>query len=296
MDKLTAAKILGVEYDSPIEDIRDAFRAQTEEINLEDDPQGFALVHTAYRTLTRPRGSAGLSITTDSETELPAGEDSTGYAVGLGSEAGETGFFAGIEEEEARRDREEYDRREARMAFRSLLEEPRSDYDYVKLLEHARICELDRNESASIAKQLTTVYNLIRKGENRVRRTEGFDEFVAYLYSRMGKTYHPIWLRVRNWGTVLIAAYFAIPASAGIIQGLVESITGDLDKMEGMADKASYIVMIGTVVLFIVGLVIILRKTVEMRRVKRRVIIFAFIVACMILDYVATLITYSLLE
>lgn len=193
MDKLTAARILGVEYDSSREDIRAAFRAKTEEINLEDDPQEFALVQTAYRTLTRSSGGAGLSLPGDTGTVFHADEDLSSDemddAAGgmddpdLEYAEGEEALFAGIVEEETAKDREEYEIQKARETFAALLQLPKSNYDYTKLLEIARKCDLRWDECKGIAKQLTAVRNLIRRGDNRVRRTEGFDEFVGYVFA-----------------------------------------------------------------------------------------------------------------
>lgn len=306
MDKLTAAKILGVEYDSSIEDIRAAFRAKTEEINLEDDPQEFALIQTAYRTLTKSGSGAGLSLPGDTGTVFHADEDLSSDEMddaadgmddpGIEYAEGEETLFAGIVEEETAKDREEYERQKARETFIALLQFPKSSYDYVQLLEIARMCDLRGDECRGIVKQLTTVRNLIRRGDNRVRRTEGFDEFVGYLYSRMGKTYHPKLLRLKYLVVILVAAYLAIPAVAGVVMGVVESFTGEMDNMEGMADKVSFVVMMVLSALFIIGLIIILRKTREMRRSKRTVIVVAYIVAFMIIEMAVILITYSMLR
>ena len=200
MDKLTAARTLGVEYDSSIEDVRAAFRAKTDEINLEDNPQEFALIQTAYRTLTKSGsgagptlsgGGTGLSLSGDVGTVLQTDEDQAADGMDDPSDEmddpdleyaeGEESLFADIVEEETAKDREEYERQKARETFISLLQFPKSSYDYAQLLEIARMCDLRGDECRGIVKQLTTVRNLIRRGDGRVRRTEGFDGFVGYL-------------------------------------------------------------------------------------------------------------------
>ena len=302
MDKLTAARILGVEYDSSIEDIRAAFRAKTEEINLEDNPQEFALIQTAYRTLTRSAGGAGLSLPGDTGTVFHADEDLSSDEMddaadgmddpGIEYAEGEETLFAGIVEEETAKDREEYDRQKARETFAALLQLPKSSYDYVQLLEIARKCDLRWDECKGIAKQLTAVRNLIRRGDNRVRRTKGFDEFVGYLYSRMGKTFYPMVLRLKYLVAILVAVWFLAPAVFGILVGLYEEFA----KMPGVADKASLAVTLIMLVVFFAGIFFITKKTGEMRIAKRNVIIVIYIVLFIAFDLFITLLVYNMLS
>ena len=287
MDKLTAARTLGVEYDSSIEDVRAAFRAKT----------------GAGPTLSG--GGTGLSLSGDVGTVLQTDEDQAADGMDDPSDEmddpdleyaeGEESLFADIVEEETAKDREEYERQKARETFISLLQFPKSSYDYVQLLEIARMCDLRGDECRGIVKQLTTVRNLIRRGDGRVRRTEGFDGFVGYLYSRMGKTYHPMLIRLKYLVAILIAAFFAIPAVAGVVMGFVEAFTGEMDNMEGMTEKVSFVVMMVLSVLFVVGLIIILRKTREMRHTRRTLIIIAYIVAYFVLEMVVAIIDDSML-
>ena len=299
MDKLTAASILGVECDSSIEDVRAAFRAKTEEINLEDDPQEFALIQTAYRTLTKTGGGAGMTLSGDAvmvshkaEDRLPIENHDPVFEDGENEED----FFAGIVEEESEKDRKEYERQMARETFAALLQLPKPSYDYVQLLEIAKGCDLRGDECIGIVKQLTTARNLIRRGDNRVHRTEGFDAFVAYLYSRMGKKYHPMLLRLKYLVVILIAAYFAIPAVAGVFMGFVEAFTGEMDNLEGMTEKVSFVMMMVLSALFVVGLIIILRKTREMRRRRKTLIIIAYIVLFVAFDLLITLLMSNVLK
>lgn len=295
MDKLTAARILGVEYDSTIEDVKAAFRAKSEEINLEDDPQGFALIQTAYRTLTRSDRAAGLNLAGDAGTVFPLDEERiNGENVDPEFEysEGEEALFSGIVEEESERDREEYERQSARETFAALLQLPKSRYDYVQLLEIAKKCDLRWDECKGIAKQLTSVINLIRRGENRVRRTEGFDGFVGYLYSRMGMKYRPMLLRLKYLAAILIAAVLMAPVLSGIFAGLSEEFA----KMEGVADKASLAVTLVLLVIFFIGISLIMKKTHNMRTAKRNVIIVAYIAVYVVLDLFITIFVYNLLK
>ena len=299
MDKLTASKILGVAPGCSIEEIKEAFRKKTEEIQIEEDPQGFALVQTAYRALTKTGDSVRLSTSTRQAPTFSVTRGLPDLEDGLEYEDGEKELFTKIVEGEAQKDREEYDRQEARENLRYILEQPKANYDYVKLLKYAQACELNPDECEGLAKQLTTVHNLTKWGKNRIRRTEGFDEFVTYLYSRTGRTFNPRFHKARNIALVLLACYFASPAVLGIIWGLVESfrsIAGEFNSMEGAADKASFVVMFGMQIPFVIGLILILRKTAEMRRKKRSVIIVAYIVAFEILSIAAILITYNVLR
>ena len=111
----------------------------------------------------------------------------------------------------------------------------------------------------------------------------------------MGKTDHPMLIRLKYLVAILIAAFFAIPAVAGVVMGFVEAFTGEMDNMEGMTEKVSFVVMMVLSVLFVVGLIIILRKTREMRHTRRTLIIIAYIVAYFVLEMVVAIIDDSML-
>ena len=112
----------------------------------------------------------------------------------------------------------------------------------------------------------------------------------------MGKKYHPMLLRLKYLVVILIAAYFAIPAVAGVFMGLVEAFTGEMDNLGEMTEKVSFVMMMVLSALFVVGLIIILRKTREMRRRRRTLIIIAYIVLFVAFDLLITLLMSNVLK
>ena len=302
MDKLTAAKILGIEAESSIDEIKAVYREITKEIQLEDDPERFALVQTAYRTLTKKGGtndpsfavSTGRLILGSSdydyvkpaeEEEYEEDDDEKGH-----EEDDEKKLFADIIKTATRREIEKASRESAREEFFYLLQNSNFQYDFVRLLELGKKCDLDAFECAEIAKSFTKILNVLSGVKRRTCKADGFNEFVSFLYLRMGKKYNPRLHKLRNFIVVIVVA--SVMPMASTIEMMNE--------MKGheniVAEVASFAVCIELLALTIVGAVLVSQKLDSMNKLLRIILMILYIIVAGFASALISMPVYVLLK
>lgn len=228
MDKLTAAGILGISPGSSKEDIREAFRNKTANVRLEDDPETFGRLQTAYRVMMRAGADASFSpeYLEYGEAAPDALNNSKGSAY-AGAEDIEN-LFSRISEDmpETEEDSSQLGIMQARVGFSALWKQPASEYDYNEMLKCAELSDFSPRECRKIADRIKKDgFTVLKFGKNRVRRTEGFDSFLSYLYARAGKGYHPMPLRVWYYFKLVLALFPIFPVTAAYIHMLVSDFT-----------------------------------------------------------------------
>lgn len=217
MDKWVAARILDVDVDASLEEIKEAYKAKIASVQLEENPEEFTRIQNAYQTLKkqnrtiRSRGSSKKADTASRYEEKAGNGEQTQVSADANKEESSTyddeqqrftevnkreeedarygDIFADViaREAQAEANVEEFER--AREEFFDALEAPRSVYDFRQLLDLARNCFLSPREAKDIASGL--LWSL-PWGKNRVRTKEGFHDFIRYLRARAGKPYFPI--------------------------------------------------------------------------------------------------------
>ncbi len=108
MDQLTACRILGIPPSCSREEIRDAFRKKSQDVHPEENPEEFARIQAAYRTLTQRQTFPAPQAFTFEQPHPVVNEE-------------ELSFFRSLEQENAEERMEERERKKQLEDLRNIV-------------------------------------------------------------------------------------------------------------------------------------------------------------------------------